>query len=169
MANDEHRIESTTELVSDPSFCRSISSPSTGTIYIFLTLPLILSYMLPTYTDILIRGRGTMSQIPTRLAFRAAQPWRRHKDPTSYFRACRAISSTSIPSTRIPANPIPSRRLPRTSTRQFSHTNVRPATVVRQNPRVDDDGKAMTIEISERAAKVYVPSASLISRILTYL
>lgn len=38
--------------------------------------------------------------------------------------------------------------------RPFSTSGCARATTVLQNPRLDDDGKEMTIEISERAAKV---------------
>jgi hypothetical protein len=38
--------------------------------------------------------------------------------------------------------------------RHFSSTGSRAATVVLQNPRKDEDGNEMAIEISERAAKV---------------
>lgn len=97
-----------------------------------------------------------MSQTPLRLVFRAARPLQRHHDARSFFQACRAISTHPLPQS-------PARRLVKgvrtpvpQSSRQFSNTTAVRATVVLQNPRVDDDGADMSIEISERAAKVCV-------------
>lgn len=95
-----------------------------------------------------------------RLAFRAARPLRRPtQDPTTYLRACRrGISNISQPQTQM-TNTRHARRHPvlslekQTSRRSFSCTPTRQATVVVQNPRVDEDGQEMTITISERAAK----------------
>ncbi|KAJ9641241.1 [4Fe-4S] proteins maturation [Knufia peltigerae] len=95
-----------------------------------------------------------MSQATLRLAFSAARPMRQ-QDPRLYIQACRSISNSARiqpflqhrrpirPSN--PVSPVPKRK--------FSSTSAVQATVVAKNPRVDDDGKEMTIEISERAAK----------------
>ncbi|KAI1618613.1 hypothetical protein EDD37DRAFT_647405 [Exophiala viscosa] len=98
-----------------------------------------------------------MSHAPLRLAFSVARPLRRPQDPTLFLRACRSISNSSplraVPhSTTVPAKANTSR--PALSTpRHFSSTTTRRAVVVAQNPRTDDDGHDMTIEITERAAK----------------
>ncbi|KIV84815.1 hypothetical protein, variant [Exophiala sideris] len=98
-----------------------------------------------------------MSHNSLRLAFYVARPLRRPQDPTSFLRACRSISNSSplraVPRpTTLPAktNLAPA---PLPKSRQFSCTTARRAAVVAQNPRVDDDGHDMTIEITERAAK----------------
>ncbi|EXJ90581.1 hypothetical protein A1O1_03684 [Capronia coronata CBS 617.96] len=98
-----------------------------------------------------------MSQSPLRLAFRAARPLQLHHDPRSYFQACRTISCAPIPRTKrqpfVASESYSRRPSTRLSTRQFSTSTVRQATVAVQNPRTDDDGNDMSIEISERAAK----------------
>ncbi|KIW91874.1 uncharacterized protein Z519_07844 [Cladophialophora bantiana CBS 173.52] len=100
-----------------------------------------------------------MSQNSMRLAFRAARPLRRPQDATAYLRACRAISNASLqqmtnPRRANPCRPIVSLEENHLGQRRnISSTSIRPATVVVQNPRVDEDGKEMTITISERAAK----------------
>ncbi|KAL2443850.1 hypothetical protein ABEF95_013700 [Exophiala dermatitidis] len=119
-----------------------------------------------------------MALNPTSLAFRAARPLslRRQADPRSYIQACRSIVSSAV-AAPTPLRPRTSQRqtlfitadistttttttrgtrtkpCPPTRRRLFSHSAIRRATVVLQNPRVDDDGNEMTIEISERAAK----------------
>ncbi|OAP59921.1 hypothetical protein AYL99_04923 [Fonsecaea erecta] len=105
-----------------------------------------------------------MSQNSMRLVFRAARPLRRPQDPTTYLRACRGIANTSLPRQLTNPRHTPSRSIPslekqtsggvrRRQRRSFSSTPARPATVVVQNPRVDEDGNEMTITISERAAR----------------
>ncbi|KIW55733.1 hypothetical protein PV05_04462 [Exophiala xenobiotica] len=96
-----------------------------------------------------------MSQTPLRLAFSVARPLRRQQDPRLYFRASRPIADSS-PAQRPPRYKRPlveQRALSQSSRRSFSSTNMVRATVVLHNRRVDEDGKDMTIEISERAAK----------------
>ncbi|EXJ69073.1 uncharacterized protein A1O5_08008 [Cladophialophora psammophila CBS 110553] len=94
-----------------------------------------------------------------RLSFRAARPLRRPQDPTTYLRACRAISNASRQQMTNPGQANPRRPIASLEEnysgqrRNMSSTRIRPATVVVQNPRVDEDGKEMTITISERAAK----------------
>ncbi|KIX02403.1 uncharacterized protein Z518_08344 [Rhinocladiella mackenziei CBS 650.93] len=95
-----------------------------------------------------------MSQSPLRLAFRVARPLSRHQDPRSYIRACRTISSIPAErSTKTPSTLSIGQTSTGYATRRFSTSSIHQATVVLQNPRVDEDGKEMTIEISERAAK----------------
>ncbi|KAL2443866.1 hypothetical protein ABEF95_012939 [Exophiala dermatitidis] len=117
-----------------------------------------------------------MALNPISLAFRATRPLslRRQADPRSYIQACRSIvSSASAASTPLSmrhrqrqppfvaadiattttTRGTRTKPCPPTRRRLFSHSAVRRATVVLQNPRVDDDGNEMTIEISERAAK----------------
>ncbi|EXJ81034.1 hypothetical protein A1O3_07322 [Capronia epimyces CBS 606.96] len=102
-----------------------------------------------------------MSQSPLRLAFRAAQPFRRQsdRDARSYFQACRTQTRTICRGpdlmqrtkrhANVPLAPYPYPYV----TRSMSNTRTLQATVVLRNPRADDDGKEMTIEISDRAAK----------------
>lgn len=102
-----------------------------------------------------------MSQSTLRLAFSAARPMRQ-QDPRLYIQACRSISNSAriqpLLQHRLPIRPsTPVSPVPR---REFSRTSPARATVVAKNPRVDDDGKEMTIEISERAAKVGARPAS---------
>ncbi|OAL39348.1 hypothetical protein AYO20_01218 [Fonsecaea nubica] len=102
-----------------------------------------------------------MSQNSMRLAFRAARPLHRPQDPTTYLRACRGISNASLQrQTTTPRQAHSHPIIPRlekkdnhVTRRHISSSPVRRATVVVQNPRVDDDGNEMTITISERAAK----------------
>ncbi|KAK5467301.1 [4Fe-4S] proteins maturation [Exophiala xenobiotica] len=98
---------------------------------------------------------GMMSQTPLRLAFSIARPLRRQQDPRLYFRACRPITDSSSTQRR-PRYQIPliePRAVSQSARRSFSSSNTVRATVVVHNRRVDDDGKDMTIEISERASK----------------
>ncbi|KIY00537.1 uncharacterized protein Z520_03200 [Fonsecaea multimorphosa CBS 102226] len=98
-----------------------------------------------------------------RLAFRAARPLRRPtQDPTTYLRACRrGISNASLKHTQMTnarharGHPIlsPLEKQNSPQSRLLSSTPARHATVVVQNPRVDEDGQEMTITISDRAAK----------------
>merc|ERR1712000_344472 len=96
-----------------------------------------------------------MSQTPLRLAFSVARPLRRQQDPRLYFRASRPIadSSSAQRPPRYQRPLVEQRALSQSSRRSFSSTNMVRATVVLHNRRVDEDGKDMTIEISERAAK----------------
>jgi hypothetical protein len=121
----------------------------------------------PTYRHYRLHPSSAMAQptLPLRLAIRTSRP-NHHHEARSYFHACRTSSLRPQPrvqpqpqpqpqqstTTRPPSSlnhTLPTRRL-------FSNTNTTaaPVTIVRQNPRVDDDGHDMTIEISERAAKV---------------
>merc|ERR1712000_186190 len=105
------------------------------------------------YSDIM--STGMMSQTPLRLAFSVARPLRRQQDPRLYFRASRPIadSSSAQRPPRYQRPLVEQRALSQSSRRSFSSTNMVRATVVLHNRRVDEDGKDMTIEISERAAK----------------
>ena len=103
-----------------------------------------------------------MSQPSTRLVFLPLKPTRHHTSAV-FFQQCRAKSTSTPPLARSTAVtrrshpqlfshehlPLESR-----SSRPFSTTLSWRATVVKQNPRADDDGKDMTIEISETAANV---------------
>jgi hypothetical protein len=79
---------------------------------------------------------------------------------------CMSLSQTSAQSSQTSrshhttvSRPIPSTSgAPHAHARPLSNTSRSYATVVTQNPRVDDDGKHMTIEISPRAAKVGLSS-----------
>lgn len=71
-------------------------------------------------------------------------------------RASHSRSGTGLPSRHsgvIPRSFRPSNSVP-AQIRSFSATPQSQATVVTQNPRDDEDGNPMTIEISERAASV---------------
>ena len=68
------------------------------------------------------------------------------------MRMCRAQSPSTL-HTNITHNTPLLAPATSTSTRSFSSTTFRLATVVKQNPRVDEDGQEMSIIISERAAK----------------
>ncbi|KAK5237719.1 [4Fe-4S] proteins maturation [Exophiala xenobiotica] len=104
---------------------------------------------------------GMMSQTPLRLAFSVARPLRRQQDPRLYFRACRPItdSSSTQRRPRYQTPLIEPRAVSQSPRRSFSSSNTVRATVVVHNRRVDDDGKDMTIEISERASKAGIPQA----------
>lgn len=86
-------------------------------------------------------------------AFELAKPLRSHQ-PAAFFQNCRTRSAISSSQPRLyiqpPATAIPSQR---SQARCFSSSLPQKATIVKQNPRVDDDGNEMSIIISERAAK----------------
>jgi len=112
-----------------------------------------------------------MSQTPLRLAFSVARPLRRQQDPRLYFRASRPIadSSSAQRPPRYQRPLVEQRALSQSSRRSFSSTNMVRATVVLHNRRVDEDGKDMTIEISERAAKASIPQADTCWQTLTQM
>jgi hypothetical protein len=83
--------------------------------------------------------------------------------PAAFFQQCRAKPTSAAPlahSTIVTRRPNSqpsvneSRLLQTYGSRLFSTSLSWRATVVKQNPRADDDGNDMTIEISETAAKV---------------
>lgn len=86
----------------------------------------------------------------------------RMQTPAAFFQQCRAKSSTgrTFASRAVTSHSIgqePSRTFPdprNLRARTFSSGSPARATVVKQNPRADDDGNDMTIEISEKAARV---------------
>ena len=108
-----------------------------------------------------------MSQSSLYIAFRAARP-RSQVSPSLFFERARATRRPSSTLHRPPATtttyPLPASQLSRKNAlssstaapkpRSFSTTAGARATVTRHNPRKDDDGNEMTIEISERAAEV---------------
>ncbi|KAJ9607777.1 [4Fe-4S] proteins maturation [Cladophialophora chaetospira] len=95
-----------------------------------------------------------MSQSPLRLAFSKARPLRASHDPPTYLRVCRArLSTNSIQPNPLRRTASQSNAAFRSPRSQFSSTTSKRAIVILQNPRTDDDGKDMTIDISERAAK----------------
>ena len=74
--------------------------------------------------------------------------------PPRYQNASYSVFSTSR-SSRIQRGSVPASQATSSLQAQpFSSTPTRRATVVKLNPRQDEDGKDMTIEISPRAAKV---------------
>jgi hypothetical protein len=104
----------------------------------------------------------TMSQPAMRLVFLPLKP-ARHHTPAAFFQQCRAKSTSTPPLARSTAVtrrshpqlfPHEHLALQSRNSRPFSTNLSCRATVVKQNPRADDDGKDMTIEISETAAKV---------------
>lgn len=103
-----------------------------------------------------------MAQHILRSAFRNARPVRATQhDPTAFFRSSRnQLSSLTPPPTHSAVRSQTSLRPQRynsaptyTTVRAFSSSTTRRATAVLLNPRTDDDGEPMTIEISARAAK----------------
>ena len=108
-----------------------------------------------------------MSQSSLYIAFRAARP-RSQVSPSLFFERARATRRPASTLHRRPAttttHPLPASQLCRKTAlssstaapkpRSFSTTAGARATVTRHNPRKDDDGNEMTIEISERAAEV---------------
>ena len=111
-----------------------------------------------------------MSQTPLRLLFRTSpllllrrshhhHHHHHHHEPRAFIQACRNISTgpslrptnhNRSPTVISNSHSVPSSR----RRRPFSSSSAVRATTVVQNPRVDDDGVDMSIEISERAAKV---------------
>lgn len=83
----------------------------------------------------------------TRCAFEIARPVRSH-DAAAFFQACRSQVS-------VLRRPRPQRITGQRTAAYRSFTTTRPsqATVVKRNPRTDDDGNEMSINISDRAAK----------------
>ncbi|KAK5081563.1 [4Fe-4S] proteins maturation [Lithohypha guttulata] len=81
-------------------------------------------------------------------AFKLAKPVRSH-EPAAFLQACRGRSlSHPVPQTK-------SVRQPQRVAHHRTFSTSRPvlATVVKHNPRLDDDGNEMQITISDRAAK----------------
>jgi len=99
-----------------------------------------------------------MSQTSLRV-FIAPLKSSRHHTPATFFRQCRAQSISTPPPSNSIITPTSRPQLllqkfrPTRNNRPFSTTTPFRATVVKQNPRADDDGNDMTIEISEKAAK----------------
>ncbi|KAK5938840.1 [4Fe-4S] proteins maturation [Knufia obscura] len=85
--------------------------------------------------------------------FEAARPLRNH-DPVTFFQACRTRSATASVSRPAPQRTNrPFRRASQPQSRLFTSTPTRLATVVKHNPRTDEDGNTMSIIITDRAAK----------------
>ena len=106
---------------------------------------------------ICISHRSMMAQPILRLAFQAARPLTRTRDPATFFSSCRGLATISHTRTSILPPSSTQASLLSSQHREISSTASRRATVVRKNPRADEDGKDMTIEISDRAAKVGFP------------
>lgn len=79
--------------------------------------------------------------------FILARP-KRAINPTAFFRSCRNSAPDRSTTARRHT-----RHIEALPSRAFSTTSSRSATVVKKNPRVDDDGNQMQINISERAAQ----------------
>ena len=87
--------------------------------------------------------------------FSAARPRQSH-DPIAFLYACRtraATSTTLRPSNTQPRHASLMSRPEIAQGRCFSTSRLHSATIVKQNPRADEDGNEMSIDISERAAK----------------
>lgn len=79
--------------------------------------------------------------------FLLARP-KRTIDPTAFFRSCRDSGPRTNAATRQHAS-----RTGALHPRCFSTTHLRSATVIKANPRLDDEGNEMHITISEKAAQ----------------
>lgn len=94
-----------------------------------------------------------MSSKSVARAFELAKPLRSH-DPAAFFQCCRTRSAIPTSILRaLPQPPLTGISSQQSRARYFSTTRVSQATIVKQNPRTDDDGNEMSIIISERAAK----------------
>lgn len=95
-----------------------------------------------------------MSSMPISRLFEVARPLRSH-DPAAFFQACRTRSAAST--ILRPAHPNVTRvsrtHYEITQSRCFSTSRISCATVAKHNPRTDDDGNEMSINISDRAAR----------------
>lgn len=96
-----------------------------------------------------------------RAVFASLKSLRSHT-PETFFRQCRAQCTSTPPPARFttraerpkPYEPYHDARSVRyETTREFSTNPSWRSTVVKLNPRADDDGNDMTIEISDKAAK----------------
>lgn len=106
----------------------------------YLTEPCPYIYHSDIYDDEFITS--IMAQPNISLKFKIA------RNPEMFFRSCRRLATSRPPA-------VSTLSLPRQiQCRRISTTSSRQATAVLKNPRMDEDGKEMTIEISERAAKV---------------
>lgn len=85
-------------------------------------------------------------------AFQLTKPLRTY-EPTAFFQACRTQSHPLTNTAPRPQRQSRQVNVSQPPTRNFSSTKPSRATVIKQNPRVDDDGNEMNIIISERAAK----------------
>lgn len=93
---------------------------------------------------------STMASKTLAKVFEAARP-QRSCDPSTFFRSCRLQPMRPISAPRYKGSD--RSQLCTTSLRPFSSTAAPRATIVKQNPRQDDEGNEMQIVISERAAK----------------
>lgn len=85
--------------------------------------------------------------------FELVRPLRNH-DPALFFQNCRASSSKSTSTLQsCRQHPAPVISPQQFQARAFSSTPRPQATIVKQNPRTDEDGNELSITISERAAK----------------
>ena len=116
-----------------------------------------------------------MSQPSMRIVFASLKSSRLHT-PETFFRQCRAKCSSTPQhvhyTTRAHRSKPPQRHYNITSvqhdtTRLFSTISSWRSTVVKLNPRADDDGNDMTIEISDKAAKASRIKATIVPRSLT--
>jgi iron-sulfur cluster assembly 2 len=104
-----------------------------------------------------------MSLPPQRLVALAVRPLARPRSPRSYLRICRTCrarlsSIATTPTQRSqPASSRPGLQAQKPvsipSKAHFSTTPPQSATIVLQNPRVDEEGNEMTITISSKAAR----------------
>ncbi|RMZ83338.1 hypothetical protein DV737_g1677, partial [Chaetothyriales sp. CBS 132003] len=95
-----------------------------------------------------------MAALNLQSVFRAARPSKTVRDPSVFVRRCRALAchDTRVGVRSSNVGVLVGAQQP-VSRRPFSSTARRPATVVVKNPRVDEEGNEMTIDISARAAK----------------
>ncbi|RMZ87547.1 hypothetical protein DV736_g5234, partial [Chaetothyriales sp. CBS 134916] len=94
-----------------------------------------------------------MAHLSLQPVFRAARPNKTVRDPSVFLHRCRAVLCHDTPVSVHSNVSVGLGTQQAISRRPFSSTALRPATVVVKNPRVDEEGNDMIIDISERAAK----------------